>query len=48
LQHFGARATVLPQALDFGDSYTQLVLRQFALGGYGLIVYYQIDSPRMG
>jgi len=48
LQHFGARATVLPQALDFGDSYTQLVLRQFALGGYGLIVYYQIDKSTHG
>jgi hypothetical protein len=48
LQHFGARATVLPQALDFGDSYTQLVLRQFALGGYGLLVYYQIDKATHG
>ena len=48
LRHFGARATVLPQAIDFGDSYTQLVLRQFALGGYGLIVYYQIDKATRG
>jgi hypothetical protein len=48
LQHFGARATVLPQAIDFGDSYAQLVLRQFALGGYGLIVYYQIDKATHG
>jgi hypothetical protein len=48
LQHFGARATVLPQAIDFGDSYTQLVLRGFDLGGYGLIVYYQIDKATHG
>jgi hypothetical protein len=48
LRHFGARATVLPQAIDFGDAYTQLVLRQFALGGYGLIVYYQIDKATHG
>jgi hypothetical protein len=48
LKHFGARATVLPEAIDFGDSYTQMVLRQFALGGYGLIVYYQIDKATHG
>jgi hypothetical protein len=48
LQHFGARATVLPTAIDFGDTYTQLVLRQFELGGYGLIVYYQIDKTTHG
>lgn len=48
LQHFGARATVLPQAIDFGDAYTQLVLRQFALGGYSLVVYYQIDKVTRG
>jgi len=48
LQHFGARATVLPGAIDFGDSYTQLVLRQFPVGGYGLIVYYQIDKATRG
>jgi hypothetical protein len=48
LRHFGARATVLPQAIDFGDAYTQLVRRQFTLGGYGLIVYYQIDKATHG
>jgi hypothetical protein len=48
LQQLGKRATVLPQAIDFGDSYAQLVLRQFALGGYGLIVYYQIDKATHG
>jgi hypothetical protein len=48
LKHFGASATVLPEAIDFGDTYTQLVLRRFALGGYGLIVYYQIDKTTHG
>jgi len=48
LKHFGARATVLPEAIVFGDSYAQLVLRQFTLGGYGLIVYYQIDKATRG
>jgi hypothetical protein len=48
LLHFGKTATVLPQAIDFGDSYTQLVLRQFDLGGYALIVYYQLDKASRG
>jgi hypothetical protein len=48
LQHFGRSATVLPQAIDFGDSYAQLVRRQFEVGGYGLIVYYQIDKTTRG
>jgi hypothetical protein len=48
LQHLGARATVLPQAIDFGDSYVQLLLRRFAIGGYRLIVYYQIDKATHG
>ena len=48
LRQFGARVTVLPQALDFGDAYTQLVWRQFAFGGCDLIVYYQIDKATHG
>jgi hypothetical protein len=48
LQHFSKSATVLPRAIDFGDSYAQLVLRQFAYGGYGLLVYYQIDKATHG
>jgi hypothetical protein len=48
LQHFGARSTVLPTAIDYGDSYTQLVLRQYELGGVGLIVFYQIDKVTRG
>jgi hypothetical protein len=48
LQHFGARATVLPTTIDFGDAYTQLVLRQYQLGGVGLIVFYQIDKTTRG
>ena len=48
LRHFGSRAAVLPQAIDFGDAYTQLILPEFDLGGYGLIVYYQIDKATRG
>ena len=30
--HFGARATVLPRPIDFGDSYAQIVLRRVVVG----------------
>ena len=43
-QHFGSRATVLPQPLDFGDSYVPLVVRNFPVGGVPLIVFYQMDK----
>jgi len=48
LQHFAARATVLSRTIDFGDAYTQLVLRRYELGGVGLIVFYQIDKTTRG
>ena len=44
LRSLGARATVLPQPLDFGDSYAPLVVRDFRVGGVGLIVFYQMDK----
>jgi hypothetical protein len=44
LKHFGNRATVLPQPIDFGDSYAPLVVRNFPVGGVGLIAYYQMDK----
>jgi hypothetical protein len=46
--HFGARATPLPQPIDFGDSYVSLVLRQFSVGGFPLIVFYQMDKATHG
>jgi hypothetical protein len=46
--HLGARAMTLPQPIDFGDSYAPLVLRDVAVGGVGLIVYYQIDKATHG
>jgi hypothetical protein len=44
MRHFGARATLLPRPIDFGDSYTQIVLRDVRLGGVPLIVFFQMDK----
>jgi hypothetical protein len=48
LAHFGARATVLPRAIDFGDSYVQLVLRNLPVGGFPLNVFFQMDKTTRG
>ena len=48
LDHFGARATVLPRPLDFGDSYTDVVLRNVPVGGIRLIAYFQMDKATRG
>jgi hypothetical protein len=47
-QHFGARAFTLPEPIDFGDSYAPLVLRDLPVGGYPMIVYFQIDKVTHG
>jgi hypothetical protein len=47
-RHLGNRATVLPQPIDFGDSYVPVVLRNFPVGGVPLIVYYQMDKTTRG
>jgi hypothetical protein len=44
LKQLGARATVLPRPIDFGDSYAPLVVRDFTVGGVALIAYYQMDK----
>src|SRR5436309_14405943 len=44
LRRLGGAATVLPQPLDFGDSYVDLVLRHVPLGGYDMIAYFQMDK----
>jgi hypothetical protein len=46
--HFGARATVLPRPIDFGDSYAQIVLRPVAVGGVRLIAFFQLDKATGG
>jgi hypothetical protein len=48
LDHFAARATVLPRALDFGDSYVNVVIRNVPLGGYPVIAYFQMDKATGG
>ena len=46
--HFGARATVLPRPIDFGDSYAQIVLRRVVVGGVPLIAFFQLDKATGG
>lgn len=48
LAHFDGRATVLPQPIDFGDSYAQLVLRNVNVGGFPLNVFFQMDKATGG
>jgi hypothetical protein len=45
---FGARATVLPQPIDFGDSYANVVLRNVSLGGVPVIAFFQMDKRTGG
>jgi hypothetical protein len=47
-RYFGLRAFILPHPIDFGDSYTPLVLRDLPVGGFPMIVYYQIDKATHG
>ena len=44
LHHFDGAATALPQPLDFGDSYVDVVLRHVPLGGFDMIAYFQMDK----
>jgi hypothetical protein len=49
LQHrFGAAAMSLPRPLDFGDSYTQIVLPNASLGGVPVVVFFQMDKATHG
>ncbi|MBS0560062.1 MAG: hypothetical protein JSR21_08415 [Proteobacteria bacterium] len=47
-RHFGARAEVLPQAIDFGDSYAPIVLRDVKVGRVALIAFFQMDKATGG
>jgi hypothetical protein len=46
--HFGKRALVLRRPIDFGDSYTQIVLRDVVLAGVPLIAFFQMDKVTGG
>jgi len=46
--HFGKRASVFQRPMNFGDTYTQIVLRDVAPGGVPLIAFFQIDKVTGG
>jgi len=47
-RQFGAAATRLDRPIDFGDSYADLVLKNYEIGGYGFIVFFQMDKRSHG
>jgi hypothetical protein len=47
-REFGGTATYLDRPIDFGDSYADLVLRNYDIGGYGFVVYFQMDKRTHG
>jgi hypothetical protein len=48
LGQFGGEARRLPRALDFGDSYADIVLTRQTLGGVPMVVFFQMDKARHG
>jgi hypothetical protein len=48
LDALGARATLLPRPIDFGDAYTDIVLRNATLGDVAMIVFFQMDKATGG
>ena len=43
-EQLGARATVLSRPIDFGDAYAEIVLRDAAIGGVAMTVFFQMDK----
>lgn len=48
VRQFGAAAERLPQPFDFGDSYTDIVLKGGSLGGVPVAVFFQMDKATHG
>jgi hypothetical protein len=48
LDEFGAVATRLPHALDFGDSYVNVILNGETIGGVPVVVFLQMDKATHG
>jgi hypothetical protein len=48
LETLGARVTVLPRPIDFGDAYAEIVLRDTALGGVAMTAFFQMDKRTGG
>jgi len=44
LRQFGVAAIRLPRAVDFGDSYADVVLAEGKLGGVPVVVFFQMDK----
>lgn len=47
-RQFGAAATRLDRPIDFGDSYADLVLKNYQIAGYGFVVFFQMDKHSHG
>jgi hypothetical protein len=47
-RQFGTHAIRLPRALDFGDSYADVVLRGQTLGAVPMVVFFQMDKVTHG
>src|SRR6202035_5666472 len=47
-RQFGANAIRLPRALDFGDSYVDVVLHGQTLGAVPMVVFFQMDKRTHG
>jgi hypothetical protein len=48
LRQFGLAAERLPQSFDFGDSYVDVVLTGYTLGGMPMAVFFQMDKATHG
>jgi hypothetical protein len=48
LRGFGADAARLPRALDFGDSYADVTLPRYVVGGVPMVVFFQMDKATHG
>jgi hypothetical protein len=48
MQQFGRDAERLPHALDFGDSYADVVLPRYLVGGVTMVVFFQMDKAGRG
>jgi hypothetical protein len=46
--HWDESSAELPRALDYGDSYADVVLRDQTLGGVPIVVFFQMDKVTRG
>jgi hypothetical protein len=48
LREFGPDSERLPRALDFGDSYVDVALPRYMVGGVPMVVFFQMDKATHG